>query len=434
MSINQEPIKIGLIGFGNIGTGVIRALNDNGKIINSRLPRPIMISRIADIDLKRIRPVLYDKKILTDDAFSVIRDPEIPIIIELVPGISAAKKIVEAALRNKKHVVTANKALLAHFGAELLALARKNNVSLLFEASVGAGIPIIRSLTHSYAANRITTIRGILNGTTNFILTNMAEQGRDFHDVLKEAQDKGYAEPDPTFDVEGYDTAHKLAILASLAFSQDIRFKSVFVRGITSVQKEDLAYASELGYVVKLLGIAKLQQDGKAEVRVHPTLIPRHSTLASVNGVFNAIQIEGDPIGPQMLYGRGAGWGSTASGVLGDVMDIASAIATNSSLPTPYHIPVGIHNIKPIEDLETEYYIRMTLRDVPGMLAKVAGVFGEEKISIKAVLQKTSDPGRYASAIFITHKAREGSVQKALDLLTRKKICKGRPFVLRVEE
>jgi len=429
-----KPIKIGLIGFGNIGTGVIRALNENGKSINQRLPRPIEISRIADIDVKRIRPVRYDKRILTDDAFSVIRDPEIDIIIELVGEIRAAKKIVETALRHKKHVVTANKALLAHFGADLLALARKNNVSLLFEASVGAGIPIIRSLIHAYAANRITAIRGILNGTTNFILTNMAEQGRDFQDVLKEAQEKGYAEPDPAFDVEGYDTAHKLAILASLAFGQDIRLKSVFIEGITRVQKEDLAYASELGYVVKLLGIAKLTPDGKAEVRVHPTLIPRHSTLASVGGVFNAIQVEGDPIGPQMLYGRGAGWGSTASGVLGDVMDIAAAIATNSFLPTPYNIPVGVHDIKSIEDLETEYYIRMTLKDVPGMLAKVAGVFGGEKISIKAVMQKTSDPGRYASAIFITHKAREGSVQTALNLLTRKKICKGSPFVLRVEE
>ena len=429
-----KPIKIGLIGFGNIGTGVIRALNENGISINLRLPRPIEISRIADIDVKRIRPVRYDKQILTDDAFSVIRDPEIDIIIELVGEIRAAKKIVETALRHKKHVVTANKALLAHFGADLLSLARKNNVSLLFEASVGAGIPIIRSLIHAYSANRITAIRGILNGTTNFILTNMAEQGRDFQDVLKEAQEKGYAEPDPAFDVEGYDTAHKLAILASLAFGQDIRFKSVFVEGITRVQKEDLAYASELGYVVKLLGIAKQTPDGKAEVRVHPTLIPRYSTLASVGGVFNAIQVEGDPIGPQMLYGRGAGWGSTASGVLGDVMDIASAIATNSFLPTPYNIPVGVHDIKSIEDLETEYYIRMTLKDVPGMLAKVAGVFGGEKISIKAVMQKTSDPGRYASAIFITHKAREGSVQTALNLLTRKKICKGSPFVLRVEE
>jgi homoserine dehydrogenase len=429
-----KPIKIGLIGFGNIGTGVIRTLNENGISINLRLPRPIEISRIADIDVKRIRPVRYDKQILTDDAFSVIRDPEIDIIIELVGEIRAAKKIVETALRHKKHVVTANKALLAHFGADLLSLARKNNVSLLFEASVGAGIPIIRSLIHAYSANRITAIRGILNGTTNFILTNMAEQGRDFQDVLKEAQEKGYAEPDPAFDVEGYDTAHKLAILASLAFGQDIRFKSVFVEGITRVQKEDLAYASELGYVVKLLGIAKQTPDGKAEVRVHPTLIPRYSTLASVGGVFNAIQVEGDPIGPQMLYGRGAGWGSTASGVLGDVMDIASAIATNSFLPTPYNIPVGVHDIKSIEDLETEYYIRMTLKDVPGMLAKVAGVFGSEKISIKTVMQKTSDPGRYASAIFITHKAREGSVQTALNLLTRKKICKGKPFVLRVEE
>jgi len=429
-----KSINIGLIGFGNIGTGVVRAMNENRGLINAKLPCPIRIARIADIDLKTRRAVKYDKRLLTKDAFSVINDPEIDIVIELIGGTKAAKKIVEQALRNKKHVVTANKALLSHFGARLLSLAEKNGVCLLFEAAVGAGIPIIRSLGSSFAANRITAIRGIMNGTTNYILTKMEEQGRDFSDVLREAQDKGYAEPDPTFDVEGYDTAHKLSILASLAFRQDIRFKSVFVRGITRVQKEDLAYAREMGYTVKLLGIAKLNKDQSAEVRVHPTLIPRHAMLASVKDVFNAILIEGNPIGPQMLYGHGAGWGSTSSAVLGDVMELARFIASGNLPASPFSIPVGNNKIKPIEELETAYYIRMTLRDIPGMLAKVSKVFGDEKISIKTVVQKTSDPGKYASAIFITHKAHEGSLQTALGQLSRKRICKGKPFVLRVEE
>ncbi len=430
-----KPVNIGLIGFGNIGTGVVRTLNMNGRLINNRLPRPIKLARIADIDLKTKRLVRYDKRILTNDALSIARDPDIDIIIELIGGTSDAKRIIQTALRHKKHVVTANKALLAHYGADLLAVAEANGVALLFEAAVGAGIPVIRSLSYAYAANRIRTIRGIMNGTTNYILTNMEEQGRDFSDVLKEAQKKGYAEPDPTFDVEGYDTAHKLCILVSLAFGQDIRFKSVYTSGITRVQKEDLAYARELGYSVKLLGIARLEDNGRAEVRVHPTLVPRNSTLAAVRGVFNAIEIDGEPVGPQLLYGHGAGWASTSSAILGDVMDIATQIASGVSRPLcPLKIPVGFQNLKPMAYLETAYYIRMSLRDVPGMLAKVASVFGRHKISIASVLQKTSDPGRYASAIFITHRAREGNVQKALATLTRKRLCKGKPFVLRVEE
>ncbi|HOE63872.1 MAG TPA: homoserine dehydrogenase [Candidatus Sumerlaeota bacterium] len=429
-----KTINVGLIGFGNIGTGVVRALNENSKLIMSRLSCPIKIARIADIDITRQRPVKYDKNILTDDTMSVVKDPSIDIIIELIGGTKIAKTVVETALRYKKHVVTANKALLAHFGADLFALARENEVSLLFESSVGAGIPIIRSLAYSYAADRINTIRGILNGTTNYILTNMEEQGRDFQDVLKEAQEHGYAEPDPTFDVEGFDTAHKLCILASMAFGQDIRSDSVYVNGITQVQKDDLVYARELGYIVKLLGIAKLNESGKAEVRVHPTLIPRTSTLASVRGVYNAIEIEGEPIGAQMLYGRGAGWGSTASGVLGDVIDLANAIVSGANIPYPINIPKGKKNIRPISELSTAYYLRMTLKDEPGMLARVATVFGDQKISIKTVLQKTSDPGKFARVIFITHTALEGNLQKALNAMKEKKLCREKPFVLRVEE
>jgi len=430
----SKPVNIGLIGFGNIGTGVIRTMNMNRDHINRNLARPIRIARIADIDLKTKRPVKYDKRILTDDTMGVLNDPEIDIVIELIGGTTMARNVVETALKNGKHVVTANKALLSHYGASLLSLAEKKGALLLFEAAVGAGIPVIRSLTSSFASNRIQAIRGILNGTTNFILTSMEEQGRDFSDVLEEAQKRGYAEPDPTFDVEGFDTAHKISILASLAFSQDIRLKSVFVRGITLVQKEDLANAREMGYTVKLLGIAKRDEKENVEVRVHPTLIPRTSTLAAVRGVYNAIEIEGDPMGPQMLYGQGAGWGSTASAVLGDAIEIARQIANGSPLPPCCRIEKGKKQIRPMENLETAYYIRMTLKDVPGTLARVSNVFGREKISIKSVLQKTSDPGRYATTIFITHLAREGNIQKALKLMKQKKLCKGKPFVLRVEE
>lgn len=429
-----KPIKIGLVGFGNIGTGVVRTLNQNGTLINRYLPQPVKIARIADVDTRRKRPVKYDKRILTKNAYDLVQDPEIDIIIELIGGTGEAHRIVRSALKNKKHVVTANKALLAHYGASLLSLARKKKAALLFEAAVGAGIPIIRSLSHGFAPNKIECIQGIMNGTTNFILTSMEEQGRDFREVLKEAQVKGYAEPDPTFDVEGYDTAHKLSILASLAFHQDIRIKNVFVSGITDVRKEDLAYANELGYTIKLLGIAKQYQNRKVEVRVHPTLIPKQATLAAIRGVMNAVFVQGDPIGPQMLYGEGAGWGSTASAVLSDVMEIAAGIANGSSLAPPYDIPIGMHHIKPMEELHTAYYIRMTLKDIPGMLSRVAQVFGDHKISIKSVLQKTSDPGRYASAIFITHLAREGNIQSALKIMKKKRLCKGKPFVLRVEE
>ncbi len=429
-----KPVNIGLIGFGNIGAGVVRTMNMNGEMINARLARPIRITRIADIDITTRRDADYDESILTSDGMAVARDPEIDIIIELIGGTRAAREIVETALKHGKHVVTANKALLAHFGAELFELAGKNKVSLLFEAAVGAGIPIIRSLCYAYAPNHIRTIRGIMNGTTNFILSSMEDQGREYEDVLKEAQQKGYAEPDPTFDVEGYDTANKLAILASLAFGQDIRFDSVSVTGITRVQKEDIAYARELGYTIKLLGIARLDKDGQAEARVQPTLLSRRSSLASVKGVFNAMEIEGTPVGPQMLYGQGAGWGSTSSAILGDVMDIATALAAGISIPAPFHISTGKKNIKPMADLESAYYLRMTLKDVPGTLAKVARIFGEQQISICSVLQKTNDPGRWASTIFITHKAREGNIQAALDTLAAEQICQEKPFLLRVEE
>ena len=429
----KDAINVGLIGFGNIGTGVVQTLNNNGKLIDGRLSLPLKITRIADIDLKTRRDADYDPAILTDDAVSVVKDPDIDIIIELIGGTGAARDIVEAALKNKKHVVTANKALLAKHGAELLNLAKENGVALLFEAAVGAGIPIIRSMTYAFSANRFKAVRGIMNGTTNYILTKMEREERSFDDVLSEAQELGYAEPDPTFDVEGYDTAHKLAILASLAFRQDIRINDVFVRGITGVQQEDLASAREMGYTVKLLGITKQNDDDSVEVRVHPTLIPENSTLAAVSDAYNAIEVEGDPVGPQLLYGQGAGKGSTSSAILGDVMDIARCIADGTGGPQPVKINVGEKKVTSMSDLETAYYIRMTLKDVPGMLAEVASVFGEEKISIRSVLQRISDPGKFANAIFITHLAREGNIQNALRNLKEKEICKGTPFVLRVE-
>jgi homoserine dehydrogenase len=462
-TIMAKPIKIGLIGFGNIGTAVVNALNRNGRVINERLPRPIKLVRIADIDLKRKREAKYDRAMLTARAQDILDDPQIEIVIELIGGIEPARSYIRRALMNRKHVVTANKALLAEHGAELLQLAHKQKVALLFEASVGAGIPIIRSLQDSFCANRIKSIFGIINGTANYILTNMTEKGSDFRGVLREAQRLGYAEPDPTFDIEGYDSAHKIAILASLAFGQDIRFRDVFVQGITNLQQIDLAHAGQMGYVIKLLGIAKTDAKGKVSVRVHPTLVRKSSMLASVGGVYNAIMVDAEPVGRQMFYGRGAGGGSTSSAVLGDVMKIAEGIARGGvERENRLRIAPGVRNIKPIEELETAYYLRISALDKPGTMARLSAVLGKNDISIASVIQPASPAPsrsavrsragrpaqhpvvtkwksralgrRYALAIIVTHRAKEARIQRAAHEIARLPVTRGKPFILRVED
>lgn len=433
----MQTINVGLIGFGNIGTGLINAINANGETIAKRVGVPVKLTRIADVDTRRKRECDYDPAILGNDANALIDDPDIQIIVELVGGLEPARTFVERALRAGKHVVTANKAMLATFGADLWRLANEKNVALLFEASVGGGIPIIRALQSGLSANHIRAVQGILNGTCNYILTHMERDGRAFEVVLAEAQAHGFAEPDPTYDVEGYDTAHKTAVLASLAFQQDVRFADVFVEGISRLKPMDLDNAQRLGYKVKLLGIAKRDEsDGRIEVRVHPTLVPEKSLIANVSGVFNAVVVEGDLVGKTLFYGRGAGQSPTSSAILSDIMMIATDMARGVA-PTAEHrmvVPVGQRTLKPISELETSYYLRVTVLDRPGAMATISGVLAKHGISINSMLQKGDHPQGRADVIIVTHKAREKDVQAALDEIAATDVAQDKPFVLRVEE
>jgi homoserine dehydrogenase len=431
----STAINIGLIGFGNIGTGVVNALNQNAQVIEQRIGRPLRITKIADVDVKRRRDAQYDKSTLTTNADSVVSDEAVQIIIELVGGLEPARTIVEKALKNGKHVVTANKAMLATYGAELWQTAKENSVALLFEASVGGGIPIIRSLQLGLSANHVQRIYGILNGTCNYILTHMADQKRDFEVVLAEAQAHGFAEPDPTFDIEGYDTAHKIAVIASLAFQQDFRFADVFVEGITRLRQIDIEYAQELGYAIKLLGIAKADESNRVEVRVHPTLLPRESLLANVSGVFNGIMVEGDLVGKTMFYGRGAGPLPTASAVISDLMSIASDIAQGCA-PAEHRltIPIGTKNLRPIIELETSYYLRMTAEDKPGVMAKLSGALGNHNVSISSMIQKSQHGSPHAEVIIVTHTSKEKDIQAAISDISALSLTTTSPFVLRVED
>lgn len=420
----MESINIGLIGFGNIGTGLVNALNQNSDTIAKRAGVPVKITRIADKDTTSRRAAEYDQSILTGDANSVLEDPSIHIIVELVGGTEPARTFVEKALKNGKHVVTANKALLATFGGELWKTAEENNVALLFEASVGGGIPIIRALQTGLEANNIVKVAGILNGTCNYILTNMEQAGRAFDDVLKEAQELGFAEPDPTYDIEAYDTAHKTAILASLAFQQDIRFSDVFVEGITKLKPVDLETANKLGYTIKLLGIAKKSADESAvETRVHPTLVPRTSLIGNVNGVFNAVMVEGDLVGQTLFYGRGAGQLPTSSAILSDIMAIAVDMARGVA-PTAEHrlkFNAGEKNLKAITELETAYYFR-----VEGSSAdSVKEVLAKNGISVKSIESVKSAEGEFVIAV--TETAKESVAQAA------KRDLGDSAFLLRVE-
>lgn len=429
----KKSLNIGLIGFGNIGAAVIDTLNKNKDIINKRCSLPLFIKRIADIDIATKRNVDYDQSILTKNADDIFNDKEIDVVIELVGGVGIAKVFVEKALASGKHVVTANKALISHHGPELFELAEKNNVLLLFEASVGAGIPIIRALENSFCPNVITKICGILNGTCNYILTKMEDEKKDFGVVLNEAQKLGYAEPDPTFDVEGYDTAHKLSILASLAFGMDIRAKDVYTEGIRDIQPIDIESGKMMGYRIKLLGIATLE-DGKAEARVHPTFVPIKSQIAAISDVFNGIMIEGIPIGKQILIGRGAGQGSTSSGVISDLMTLSSVVIEGGAgREKRLVIPNGSKQIKPSGELRTQYYIRMQALDVPGTMAKITAILGDNHISIAQMMQLNSDPGGFVNGFFLIHETKEENVQKAISALQEMKCIKGKPFVLRVE-
>ncbi len=436
----MTDIKVGLIGFGNIGAGVVRLLNENSETIRRKVGYGIILKRIADLDITSDRGVSVDPSILTTDVNEILNDPEITIVIELVGGYEPAKSFVLRAIESGKHVVTANKALLALHGEEIYAAAAVRGVEVQFEAAVGGGIPVLSAIKGNMAGNRFNSIFGILNGTCNYILTRMTQEGADFDEVLQSAQQLGYAEPDPAFDIQGTDTAHKLAVLASICFGTRIDFEAIHTEGITGISGIDISFAAEFGYRIKLLAIGKLSDDGKLEVRVHPTMIPLNNPLADVNGVFNAIRLTGDFVGPVMFYGRGAGQNPTASAVTGDLIAISRSIA--AGVQSRRAAPLGFIDstvvaipLKPVEEIVTSFMLRFTALDQPGVLAGIAGVLGKNGISIKSMVQTARHNGGQAVPIVImTHEASEGAIRKALEEIDSFEFISEKSRLIRIED
>lgn len=436
--MNNE-IKVGLIGFGNIGAGVVRLLQDNAETVQQKVGRRITLKRIADLDITSDRGVAVDPALLTTNVNDIFNDPEISIVIELIGGYEPAKSFVLRAIEAGKHIVTANKALLALHGDEIYAAAARKGVEVQFEAAVGGGIPVLSAIKGNLAGNRFNSVFGIMNGTCNYILTRMTQEGADFGEVLQSAKELGYAEPDPTFDIEGTDTAHKLAVLASLCFGTTIDFNAIHTEGITGISGIDISYAAEFGYRIKLLAIGKLT-DGQLEVRVHPTMIPLHNPLADVNGVFNAIRLTGDFVGPVLFYGRGAGQNPTASAIVGDLIALSRSIA--AGVQTRRAAPLGFLDtsittlpLKPMEDIVTSFMLRFTALDQPGVLAGIAGVLGKNGISIESMVQTARHNGGEAVPIVImTHEAREGSIRAALAEIDRFDFIAEKSRLIRIED
>jgi homoserine dehydrogenase len=430
-------INVGLIGFGTVGTGVVRVLQENGPIIRDKLGCEVFLKRIADLDLSRDRGVKVKKGVLTENADEIINDPEISIVIELIGGTTAAKDLIMRALESGKHVVTANKALLSTHGKEVFQSAAAKELTIGFEASVGGGIPIIKALREGLSANRVESIYGIINGTANYILTKMTSEGRRFEDVLARAQKKGYAEPDPTYDVEGIDTAHKLTILINLAYGTYSRLEDIYTEGISRITELDVEFAREFGFRIKLLAIAKAS-DGAIEARVHPTMVPESHPIAKVDGVFNAVFLHGNAVGETMFYGRGAGMMPTASAVVADIMDICRDLtrgvpARLSPLSYTQNAVKDI-DIKNMDDLEIPYYLRFSALDKPGVLSKISGVLGAHNISISSVIQKGRKVGAAVPVVIITHNAREKELRTAISEIEKFDVILDRVMFIRIEE
>jgi homoserine dehydrogenase len=431
----MREIRIGLLGLGTVGSGVVKVLQSSRETLEKRAGARLTLAAIADPDRTRARPGLDLARLpMVADAGTVLADPSIQIVIELVGGLEPARTLVLRAMAGGKHVVTANKALLAHHGAELYAEARRRGVTLAFEAAVAGGIPLLRSVKEGLVANRILSCYGIVNGTCNYILSKMTDEGDDFSVVLKEAQAHGYAEADPTLDVEGTDSAHKLQILASLAFRTYVDLKDIYTEGITGITPGDIGYARELGYRIKLLAIAKLA-DGGLEVRVHPTMIPAGSPLAAVSGVFNAVFITGDNVGDLMFYGRGAGQLPTASAVVSDLVEIASRLANgirplHLDLPEAGPVPIPL---RPMDAIRSAYYLRVMAADRPGVLSQVAGILGRHDISIQSVIQKHRAQAEAVPVVMLTHEAGERDLRVALAEIDRLPVVASRTTVVRVE-
>ncbi len=431
--MKKDGINVGIIGFGIVGSGTAKVLLANKDILNERLGFKLNLKRIADLDITTDRGIKIPEGVLTTDVNQLFNDPEIDIVVELIGGIKPAKDFILRAIQNGKHVVTANKALLATHGTEIFNAAREKGVEVGFEASVAGAIPIIKVMKEGLVANRIKAIYGIINGTSNYILTKMTDENVEFADALKEAQALGYAEADPTFDIEGIDTAHKLTILATLSYGIPLSFSSVHIEGISKITAQDINFASELGYKVKLLAITK-ETDGEIELRVHPTMLPKDYLIAKVDGPFNAIYVEGDATGSTMYYGRGAGSVPTGSAVVSDIADIARNIQKNAlgRVPTIPNIS-GDVRIRKMDDITSRYYFRFSALDKPGVLSKISGILGNHNISITSVIQKGRMVGEAVPLVVLTHEAKEKDMRLAIEEIDKLPVVMGKTVIIRVE-
>lgn len=434
----MQDIQIGLIGLGTVGGGVVTILHKHIETIRKEQGLPIRLARIVDKDEARFAKAPVGDAICSTNIEDILGDESIRIVIELVGGTTFAKDLVLAALARKKNVITANKALLAEHGPEIFEAAAKSGVSVYFEAAVGGGIPLIKTIREGLAANEITSVKTIINGTCNYILTKMSTKGGAFETVLKEAQSKGYAEADPALDIGGGDTGHKTAILASLIINGYVPFNAIPIEGITSISKEDISFARELGYTIKLLGIIKrdLTDDDELEVRVQPTLLHKSHILASVSDVYNAALLEGDSVGRILLYGKGAGDLPTGSAVISDIIDVARNIDTGNAIRIPmgYYSTSHTVRIKPIESIVSRYYLRFTVHDRPGVFASIAGNLSKEGISLASVLQEEVFAGKGVPVILLTHTTTEKNLRAALSLIESMDYIKGKTQVIRIED
>jgi homoserine dehydrogenase len=433
----MKVINIGILGCGVIGTGVAKILIEKKDLLSKRTGALLNLKYISDLDTAKERNVTFDKGVLISDSEKIINDPETDIIVELIGGETLAKEFIIKALKNKKHVVTANKALLSTHGNELVKIAKENQVDLAFEASTGGCIPIIKTLKESHIGNHINSISAILNGTCNYILTKISKQGSSFDQALKTAQEKGFAEADPTLDIEGIDTAHKLAILNSLAHGIDFNLKDIHVEGISKIKPLDIKFAAEFGFNIKLLAISKFYPE-YIEARVHPTMIPISNPLSNIEGTMNAVVIDGDATGKTMLYGHGAGMMPTASAVVNDIADISRTFIAASKKRIPI-LGFSENNIQkavilPMKNLTTRYYLRCIAKDHPGVLSKVSGVLGNEGISIKSVHQKGINANGTVPVVMVTHIAKEENMLRALKKISKLDSIPEEPYIIRIED
>jgi len=432
----MQQVNVGIIGFGTVGAGTVEALLNNREIIYNRVGSEIVVKRIADLDLDSDRGISLPPGVLTKDAESIINDPEIHIVVELIGGLKKAKEFILAALKKGKHVVTANKALLAEHGSEIYRTAQENGVNIAFEASVGGAIPVIRSIREGLSANNIKTIMGIVNGTSNYILTRMTQDGLPYNEAVAGAVKLGFAEDPPTLDVNGTDAAHKLAILISVAFGVPVSFESIYREGIDGLTPDDISFARDFGYNLKLLAIAR-NQGGRIEARVHPAMVPKNHILANVNEAYNAIYVEGDFAGPSLYYGLGAGRRPTGSAVVSDIISLARQLRSGAITLMPPLAHIYAQNnisVQGIEDLVTPYYFRFSAFDKPNVLSRISGILGDNNISISSVIQKGRGEMGSVPVVMLTHEARERDVRKAMKEMDRLDILTAKTIMIRVEQ